>query len=620
MLARELLIKVGFKVDRDKLNATNKGVEQLKRNATTASQSVGSLAQSMKRAFVGLGISAGLALIGRELVTTVSLFEKLRAQLETIEGSSAKAEKAFARLQDFATSTPFQLQNVVDSFAKLRAVGLDPTNDDLRALGDTAAGMSKDIVEMAEAAVAATTGEMERLKAFGIVAKQQGNQVTFHFKGQKTKIKKDANAIFGYLTNLGKVHFSGGMQRQMSTVGGAFSNLQDNIAKFFDQIGRAGFGRALSGFIKELTGIVGEGDEAAVTIGETLASALKSLTDLLRWGKENAYALKVALAVIVTVSTLHMMGQYTLAIQAGGKAMLLLKVQSLKAAAATTLLGLKMMLIVGAFALMALAVEDIVGFFEGKNSVIGQFLDTLGYSGGEAAGVLKEALYGIATALSLVLVLFNPITGLVALLATLILWLVENSARIVPAFQNAWDEIYNFFRRLFGLMAIEVSQWIKSLGDIIGGAAASIWFPIEDAFRNLMAFLSAEWGKFIQIIEQGAERAVKIASRVASAAANPLDTARALIDGDLSPTELAGEMIGGGAASPAVDMNRRVSEVRNNRREINVRANVPIQLAPGDTGPNGLTPQGTSNLRGQVMDMFGEVVDGASADLEGALD
>lgn len=53
-----------------------------------------------------------------------------------------------------------------------------------------------------EALLDAQTGEMERLKEFGITAQQNGNKVAFTFKGVTTTVDKTDKAIQGYLLSL----------------------------------------------------------------------------------------------------------------------------------------------------------------------------------------------------------------------------------------------------------------------------------------------------------------------------------------------------------------------------------------------------------------------------------
>lgn len=70
-------------------------------------------------------------------------FENFGVQLESIEGSAAKGQAAMAWIEDFATRTPLELHQVVESFQQMRTFGMDPTNGSMLALVDTMAASGK---------------------------------------------------------------------------------------------------------------------------------------------------------------------------------------------------------------------------------------------------------------------------------------------------------------------------------------------------------------------------------------------------------------------------------------------------------------------------------------------
>ena len=76
------------------------------------------------------------AFVGRQIVDTITKFEKLEASLRTVTGSAEKAGIAFGFIQEFAATTPFQLEEVTDAFIKLKALGLTPSEDALRSYAD----------------------------------------------------------------------------------------------------------------------------------------------------------------------------------------------------------------------------------------------------------------------------------------------------------------------------------------------------------------------------------------------------------------------------------------------------------------------------------------------------
>ncbi len=193
-----------------------------------------------------VSISAGLS----KLIDVSTEFGKLSAGLETATGSAENAAGAFQALQDFATQTPYSLQEVTDAFTRLVNYGLTPSEQALTAYGDMASAMGKSLNQMIEAVADATTGEFERLKEFGIRASAEGDRVRFTFRGVTTEVGRNAKEIEQYLISLAETNFSGGMERQMQTLGGAISNLGDEWNKLWFNISNMGVGDVIESSVR----------------------------------------------------------------------------------------------------------------------------------------------------------------------------------------------------------------------------------------------------------------------------------------------------------------------------------------------------------------------------------
>jgi hypothetical protein len=230
-------------------DSTKKGVKSAETGIISIGKAAARIAPMLGAAF---GASK-LADFAGKVVSVTAEFQKLKASLTTVTGSAENANAAFGNLQQFAKDTPFQLQTVVSAFVKMKALGLDPSNAALMSYGNTASAMGKDLNQMIEAVADASTGEFERLKEFGIKAKQQGDSVSLTFQGVTTTIGKDSASIEGYLKGLGDVQFAGAMNLQMSTVGGALSNLEDSFDSLLYTIGDAGVGGTVIWGVGELT-------------------------------------------------------------------------------------------------------------------------------------------------------------------------------------------------------------------------------------------------------------------------------------------------------------------------------------------------------------------------------
>lgn len=230
-------------------SGVKRAVDEVNRNL----QAVGSAAESIRNRLSGTfaGLIGAFGIL--EFTNTIASMEKLRAQLRTFTGDSAKAEEAFSALTAFAATTPFTLDQSVTAFNRLVSLGLDPSERSLRAFGNVASAMGKDLTDFIEAVADASVGEFERLKEFGIKASAQGNQVAFTFQGVTTTVGRDAKSIQNYLRDIGETKFGTAMQDQMATLGGSLSNLEDAFTQLVDTIGRAGAGSAISSVVQGLT-------------------------------------------------------------------------------------------------------------------------------------------------------------------------------------------------------------------------------------------------------------------------------------------------------------------------------------------------------------------------------
>lgn len=224
-------------------------------------------------------------------------FEQLSGSLKTVTGSIEAAEQAFALIEKFAIDTPYQLNEIVEAFIQLKALGLEPSEAALTSYGNTASAFSKNILDFVGAVAAATVGEFERLKTFGIKARVLTDEVSFTFAGTTTKVKKNAADIEKYLRSLGDVNFAGAMSEQMKTMNGVLSNIEDGFEKIYRDIGTNGLNEALKSTFAQFNELVERSGNMAPAIGQTLANAVEIASSAFFVLAENA---DIALGLIAT--------------------------------------------------------------------------------------------------------------------------------------------------------------------------------------------------------------------------------------------------------------------------------------------------------------------------------
>jgi len=181
---------------------------------------------------MGLGAAiGGLAIAG---IKGAADLESYRNTLNTVMKDSKKAGETLTWAVDFANRTPFETTDIVQATVRLSAYGLT-AQDVMGQIGDMASVMDKDLMSAVEAVADAQTGELERLKEFGITKQMIVDQANkkmagieiVNAKGQITDQKKFNEVLFSLM----KDRFAGGMDVQansfkglMSTVKGTFSS------------------------------------------------------------------------------------------------------------------------------------------------------------------------------------------------------------------------------------------------------------------------------------------------------------------------------------------------------------------------------------------------------------
>lgn len=295
-------------------------------------------------------------------------FERLSASLKTVTGSTKAAQEAFTLIEKFAINTPYQLNEIVEAFIRLKALGLDPSEEALTSYGNTASAFSKNMIDFVEAVADATVGEFERLKSFGIKANTLTDEVKFTFAGVTTTVKKNAADIEKYLRSLGDVNFAGAMDEQMKTMNGVLSNIEDSFEKIYRQIGQSGLNEALKSTFTQFNELVESGGGAADTIGKTLATAVNIASDAFFLLAEHA---DVALTILsVRLGSSAIMGGINLL--KAGVGYLQVTLAGLSISAKSAVAGIAMMSQVSKLAAAQMAITaTAAGVLKGALALIG---------------------------------------------------------------------------------------------------------------------------------------------------------------------------------------------------------------------------------------------------------
>ncbi|NFE73377.1 hypothetical protein FDC27_05170 [Clostridium botulinum] len=198
-----------------------------------AANQLDTVGNKIKTVLAASAIAIGSKKIGSAMLDQASSMEQYRNTLNIVMKDQKKAGETFAWAVKYANNTPFETGEIVDATVKLTSYGLEAQKI-LPLTGDMAGAMGKSIDQATEAIADAQTGELERLKEFGITKEMivtQGSKKLagielVNNKGQITNQKAFNAALFSLMQE----RYSGAMGVQSKTWKGLMSTIT-GIAK-----------------------------------------------------------------------------------------------------------------------------------------------------------------------------------------------------------------------------------------------------------------------------------------------------------------------------------------------------------------------------------------------------
>ena len=367
--------------------------KDLRRGLDGVKKQIGGLDKSTKESIftfkrlAGVFAALGLVAIGRQVINTSRTFEDLNATLRAITGSSEGAAASMELITAFTANTTFQLENVTSAFTTLLNAGITPTTDVLSDFGNVAAAFGKDITQISQAAFNATTGEMEMLKQFGIIAKVEGDKLAVTFDNTTTTIERDSESIIDFIRKIGSEKFPTALEERANTVSGSFSNLADATSILFNTIGESGLNEALTGVARGLITLVNAVTPLAQALGAGINATFKAMAAGLDAIQRNAYVAVAAFSVLFGQAVFNNIAAISGALKTVVKNMVLMSASLVKIARRNPMLF---------FGGLAVAVAGLSGNMEGLNAEIKEQVEALDGIIGKipVLGGLYESLKG----------------------------------------------------------------------------------------------------------------------------------------------------------------------------------------------------------------------------------
>jgi tape measure domain-containing protein len=200
------------------------------------------------------GIAIALATGGGAAIKMAADMEQTEVAFTTLLGSTEKALQLLSQLKEFAKETPFEFTDLTTASRRMMALGfsaeqvipiLNILGDTTSALGIGAEGLNRIIFSLGQmkAKGAASAEEMRELANAGIPAWQLladkiGKTVPEAMALAEKKAIDSQTALSAILGGLATdPKFIGGMQKQMDTLGGMWSNFMDTFKFTLTDIG-----------------------------------------------------------------------------------------------------------------------------------------------------------------------------------------------------------------------------------------------------------------------------------------------------------------------------------------------------------------------------------------------
>ena len=420
---RDIFVTLGFDVD-------NKDLDNLDRSLKNIQSGV----KNMTILFAGASIAIG------GFLKAAGDFEQVEIAFETMLGSAEKAKELLDGLKEDARKTPFTLPGILDASKRLLAMGIEAgrLRDTIKILGDVAAGVGIDklpnlvlALGQVKAATKLRGSELRQFTEAGVpllaeLGKSLGKTPAEIQKliSQGAISFEDVRAALENLTT-GSGRFANLMERQSQSFLGILSNIKDFLIINAIAIGKELLPQAKA-MAKEFLSILEVNRELikgrlvkffkslAVTLGilfrvaKAVVEGILNITDAMGGLEEIIKAVAIAMIAFTGLQVLSAIGSITKAVFGLVKGMAVLRAGMV----ATQATALVMPILIGAAVVaLGLIIEDVIGFFRGKDSITGVIIENFEKKFPDAFLTTKAALFAIKETVGIVIDEFKILFG-----------------------------------------------------------------------------------------------------------------------------------------------------------------------------------------------------------------
>lgn len=275
------------------MNPLNKKVGKLDKEFKKVDKSINKTAGSfgkLKGLLAGAITVGGITAFGKAVVDASSRAEDLKTTLETVTGSAKGADDAFKFINDFATRTPFDIETLTETFIKLKASGIEPTEELLTTFGDMASvttdriGSLTAVTDLFSRTTAGGLGleELNRLADRGIPVFKIFEEKLGLTRLEISEFGKTAEGAAklkdALLEGLDE-NFGGGMEKASQNLSVSMSNLGIAFNNALIAVGEGGLSDAINQAAQRMSAFIVENEDLAMALGEKLGQAVTFVVD-----------------------------------------------------------------------------------------------------------------------------------------------------------------------------------------------------------------------------------------------------------------------------------------------------------------------------------------------------
>ncbi len=216
---------------RDKIS---KSIDKAKGKIRQFGDRVRKVAKSVFTLRNAMGMLAVTA-IGKSFVTAASKIEVFGNQLLMVTKNAKAADNALKAIREFARTSPLETEDVVQSFVRLRAIGLEPTMEQMKTLGGVAVLMGRQMTDVLQAFIGLNK---RTLRELGIDIDRTGQKAVIQSGNIRKVVEKDSASIRAALIEIWEERFPNAIEVAANTTKSKIAIMKSNIFELSAVIGK----------------------------------------------------------------------------------------------------------------------------------------------------------------------------------------------------------------------------------------------------------------------------------------------------------------------------------------------------------------------------------------------